>query len=67
MKRRTGIKVAAIAAAGALLLSACSTSTTGGGGGGEDGGVLTVGTTDKVTVLDPAGAYDHGTSLAEQQ
>ncbi|EKU46707.1 ABC transporter substrate-binding protein [Brevibacterium casei] len=67
MKRRTGIKVAAIAAAGALLLSACSTSTTGGGGGGEDGGVLTVGTTDKVTVLDPAGAYDNGTSLVEQQ
>lgn len=67
MKRRTGIKVAAIAAAGALLLSACSTSTTGAGGGGEDGGVLTVGTTDKVTVLDPAGAYDNGTSLVEQQ
>lgn len=67
MKRRTGIKAAAIAAAGALLLSACSTSTTGGGGGGEDGGMLTVGTTDKVTKLDPAGAYDNGTSFVEQQ
>ena len=66
MKRRTGAKAVAIAAAGALLLSACSTSTTG-GGDDEGGDALTVGTTDKVTVLDPAGAYDNGTSLVEQQ
>ncbi len=65
MKPRTGAKAVAIAAAAALLLSACSTSTTGGEGGGD--GALTVGTTDKVTVLDPAGAYDNGTSLVEQQ
>ncbi|GAA1861893.1 ABC transporter substrate-binding protein [Brevibacterium marinum] len=66
MKRRTGAKAVAIAAAGALLLSACSTSTTGedGDGGGES---LTVGTTDKVVALDPAGAYDNGSSLVEQQ
>lgn len=66
MKRRTGAKAVAIAAAGALLLSACSTSTTG-GEGEEDGGSLTVGTTDKVVALDPAGAYDNGSSLVEQQ
>ncbi len=29
--------------------------------------MLTVGTTDKVTKLDPAGAYDNGTSFVEQQ
>ncbi|RAD75413.1 peptide ABC transporter substrate-binding protein, partial [Burkholderia multivorans] len=63
MKRRTGIKVAAIAAAGALLLSACSTSTTGGGGGGADGGVLPVGTDDQANVLDPAGAQETGPSF----
>ena len=67
MKRRTGAKAVAIAAAGALLLSACSTSTTGGSGGDGEGGTLTVGTTDKVVALDPAGAYDNGSSLVEQQ
>ncbi|GAA1549200.1 MULTISPECIES: ABC transporter substrate-binding protein [Brevibacterium] len=66
MKRRTGAKAVAIAAAGALLLSACSTSTTGGDGDGG-GESLTVGTTDKVVALDPAGAYDNGSSLVEQQ
>lgn len=66
MKRRTGAKAVAIAAAGALLLSACSTSTTG-NDGEEGGGSLTVGTTDKVVALDPAGAYDNGSSLVEQQ
>jgi peptide/nickel transport system substrate-binding protein len=67
MKRRIGAKAVAIAAAGALLLSACSTSTTGGGGGDDKGGMLTVGTTDKVVALDPAAAYDNGSSLVEQQ
>ena len=67
MKRRTGAKAVAIAAAGALLLSACSTSTTGGGDGDDKGGMLTVGTTDKVVALDPAAAYDNGSSLVEQQ
>ena len=67
MKRRTGAMAVAIAAAGALLLSACSTSTTGGSGGDGEGGTLTVGTTDKVVALDPAGAYDNGSSLVEQQ
>ncbi|MCM1011175.1 MULTISPECIES: ABC transporter substrate-binding protein [unclassified Brevibacterium] len=66
MNRRTGVKAAALAAAGALLLSACSTSTTGSDAGG-DGSALTVGTTDKVVALDPAGAYDNGSSLVEQQ
>ncbi|MCD1286650.1 MULTISPECIES: ABC transporter substrate-binding protein [unclassified Brevibacterium] len=66
MKRRTGAKAVAIAAAGALLLSACSTSTTG-ENGEEGGGSLTVGTTDKVVALDPAAAYDNGSSLVEQQ
>ncbi|GAA1630347.1 ABC transporter substrate-binding protein [Brevibacterium sanguinis] len=60
------MKAAALAAAGALLLSACSTSTTGSDAGG-DGSALTVGTTDKVVALDPAGAYDNGSSLVEQQ
>ncbi|MGO3210746.1 MAG: ABC transporter substrate-binding protein, partial [Brachybacterium sp.] len=48
-----------------VLLTACAKTTEdGGGSGGSDagggGGELTVGTTDKVTALDPAAAYDNG-------
>ncbi|MBB5831233.1 ABC transporter substrate-binding protein [Brachybacterium aquaticum] len=51
-----------------VLLTACAqTSDSGGSGsggsdGGADGASLTVGTTDKVTALDPAAAYDNGSS-----
>ncbi len=56
--------VAATAAAAALVLAGCSAggstggSTNGSTGGG--GGTIVIGTTDKVTVLDPAGSYDNG-------
>ncbi|MCD5347285.1 ABC transporter substrate-binding protein [Agromyces sp. H3Y2-19a] len=59
---------ALIAAAGlsvaTLALAGCSA---GGGdnGDGASGSTITVGTTDKVTALDPAGSYDNG-SLAVQ-
>ncbi|MDO5700114.1 MAG: ABC transporter substrate-binding protein [Bowdeniella nasicola] len=61
------MKLAALAAASALALSACATKS-GESGSSEDGGdakttagaVITIGTTDKVTSLDPAGAYDNG-------
>lgn len=44
-----------------VLLTACAQTTDGGSGGGGGGdGTLTVGTTDKVTALDPAAAYDNG-------
>lgn len=61
-----GRLVLAIGAIGAsaLLLAGCA----GGGGGGKTGGAsgpIIVGTTDKVTTLDPAGSYDNG-SLAVQ-
>ncbi|GAB3129378.1 ABC transporter substrate-binding protein [Glaciibacter psychrotolerans] len=50
---------AATIAAAALVLSACA----GGDKGGSTdaaGGVMLIGTTDKVTALDPAGSYDNG-------
>ncbi|WP_286956736.1 ABC transporter substrate-binding protein [Brevibacterium sp. UBA7493] len=53
--------------AAAMVLSACSTSTTGGGGEDESGDALTIGTTDKVTVLDPAGSYDNGSFFVMKQ
>jgi peptide/nickel transport system substrate-binding protein len=62
--RRRLLAVTAGSAAAALALAGCTTTTGGGGAGGDDGVVL-VGTTDKVTTLDPAGSYDNG-SLALQ-
>lgn len=53
--------------ASALILTSCSTSTTGGDGDGGDDSTLTVGTTDKVTKIDPAGSYDNGSFLVMQQ
>jgi peptide/nickel transport system substrate-binding protein len=62
---RLGLAIGAFGAS-ALLLAGCA-----GGGGGNDGDgdasgePIIVGTTDKVTTLDPAGSYDNG-SLAVQ-
>ncbi|HVD88148.1 MAG TPA: hypothetical protein VNB91_04515, partial [Jatrophihabitantaceae bacterium] len=55
----------------ALTVSACGAgkkSSSGGGGsasGAGGGGPITVGTTDKVTAIDPAGSYDNGSLLVE--
>jgi len=62
---RFGLAIGAFGAS-ALLLAGCA----GGGGGDTDNGSssgepIIVGTTDKVTTLDPAGSYDNG-SLAVQ-
>ncbi len=56
---RTRYGVLAVATTGALLLASCAS---GGNGGGDNaaGGAITVGTTEVVTSLDPAGAYDNG-------
>lgn len=48
----------------AVLLTACAGGGTGGSGdsgsAGGSGGAITIGTTEVVTSLDPAGAYDNG-------
>ena len=54
----------------ALLLSACGGGDDGdggGSGGGGGGGALTIGTTDKITFLDPAGSYDNGSFAVMNQ
>ncbi len=62
---RLGLAIGALGAS-AILLAGCA-----GGGGGNNGDgdasgePIIVGTTDKVTTLDPAGSYDNG-SLAVQ-
>lgn len=55
---RTGYGVLALATSSALLLSGCASG--GAGNGGSGSGAVTVGTTEVVTSLDPAGAYDNG-------
>jgi peptide/nickel transport system substrate-binding protein len=66
--RRRAIATAGVAAT-ALVLTACggSNNDNGGSSGGGSGGTLTVGTTDKITALDPAGAYDNGSLAVEIQ
>ena len=44
----------------ALALSGCSAGNGTTGGSGGSSGTITVGTTDKVTTIDPAGSYDNG-------
>src|SRR6187402_3178069 len=65
---RLGIAIGAFGAS-ALLLAGCAG---GGGGNSTDGGdasgePLIVGTTDKVTFLDPAGSYDNGSLTVQTQ
>jgi peptide/nickel transport system substrate-binding protein len=56
--------------AAALALSACGGSDDdggGSGGGGGGGGTLTIGTSDKITTIDPAGSYDNGSFAVMNQ
>src|SRR3712207_6743354 len=66
--RRRVVATAGIAATG-LVLAACggSDGDNGGSEGGGGGGTLTIGTTDKVTTLDPAGSYDNGSFAVMNQ
>ncbi|MDN4639781.1 ABC transporter substrate-binding protein [Agreia sp. PsM10] len=63
---RTRNVVASLAgtAAVALVLAGCSGGST---GGSTSGSAITIGTTDKVTVLDPAGSYDNGSFAVMNQ
>ncbi|GAA4490212.1 ABC transporter substrate-binding protein [Microbacterium panaciterrae] len=65
---RLGFAIGAIGVA-SLALAGCATSSTGGGGstGGSSGSTITVGTTDKITSLDPAGSYDNGSFAVMNQ
>jgi peptide/nickel transport system substrate-binding protein len=68
--RRTLATTAGVAAA-TLVLAACGSGSGGnsGGssGGGGGGGTLTIGTTDKIINIDPAGSYDAGSTAVEIQ
>ena len=64
---RLGFAIGALGVS-ALVLVGCVTSSTGGGSaGGSPGSTITVGTTDKVTSLDPAGSDDNGSFAVMNQ
>jgi peptide/nickel transport system substrate-binding protein len=66
---KRALAAAATFAAAALVLAGCSAGGSTGGGGADsgDGGTLIIGTTDKVTSLDPAGSYDNGSFAVQNQ
>jgi peptide/nickel transport system substrate-binding protein len=69
----TGGRRARVATAGravtALALAACGGGGDegGGSGGGGGGDALTIGTSDKITTIDPAGSYDNGSFAVMNQ
>ncbi|WP_295014627.1 ABC transporter substrate-binding protein [uncultured Microbacterium sp.] len=65
---RLGLAIGAIGVS-ALVLAGCATSSTdtSSGKGGSTGSTINVGTTDKVTFLDPAGSYDNGSFAVMNQ
>ncbi|MGF3056495.1 ABC transporter substrate-binding protein [Microbacterium sp. YY-01] len=67
---RLGLAIGALTAT-TLVLAGCATSTGDTGktddGAPAEGGELIVGTTDKITSLDPAGSYDNGSFLVMNQ
>ncbi|HMM81936.1 MAG TPA: ABC transporter substrate-binding protein [Terrimesophilobacter sp.] len=56
--RKRSLAVLSGVAVAALALSGCAAGTN--SGGSSTSSTITVGTTDKVTTLDPAGSYDNG-------
>lgn len=68
-RRTMGRKTAAVAALSVLALTAaaCGSGRTDDGGSADGGETITVGTTDQVTSLDPAGSYDNGSFMVMNQ
>src|SRR3954466_6857444 len=64
--RRRIIATAGVAAT-TLVLAACGGSNNSGSSSSGGGGTLTIGTSDKITTLDPAGAYDNGSFTVMNQ
>lgn len=61
---RRGLIAAAALSVAALALAGC---TAGGSGSTEAAGTITIGTTEQVTALDPAGSYDNGSFAVQNQ
>lgn len=63
--RRVLTATAGLAVA-ALTLAGCSGGSSG-DGGSDGGGAIVIGTTDKITTIDPAGSYDNGSFAVMNQ
>lgn len=59
--------IGALAGTAAFALAITGCAATGDGGGDTGDGTILVGTTDKVTTLDPAGSYDNGSFAVQNQ
>ncbi|GAB2513335.1 ABC transporter substrate-binding protein [Paramicrobacterium agarici] len=64
---RRALTATAGLAVAALALAGCSGSSGGDGGSGDGGGAIVIGTTDKITTIDPAGSYDNGSFAVMNQ
>ncbi|MGY1844878.1 ABC transporter substrate-binding protein [Modestobacter sp. SYSU DS0875] len=64
--RRALVATAGITAT-ALALAACGGGSDDGGSGGGGGDSLIIGTSDKITTIDPAGSYDNGSFAVMNQ
>src|SRR4051794_4268350 len=67
ISKKTGVRVGLVAATAVagLVLAGCAGG--GGNGDGGNGGAIIIGTTDKVTKLDPAGSFDNGSLMLQTQ
>lgn len=67
---RSGFRRSAVVLAGVSVTALALVGCSGGGGGNSSSGgsgSITIGTTDKVTTLDPAGSYDNGSFAVMNQ
>src|SRR3954462_10949729 len=65
--RRRMVATAGMAAPARSLAACGGSDGDSGDSGSGSGGTLTIGTTDKVTTLDPAGSYDNGSFAVMNQ
>jgi peptide/nickel transport system substrate-binding protein len=68
--RRRAFATGAGLVTAALVLTACAGGSSDDdetGGGSESGSSLLIGTTDKITTIDPAGSYDNGSFAVMNQ
>ncbi|ALG29424.1 ABC transporter substrate-binding protein [Glutamicibacter halophytocola] len=69
-RTKNGLRLAAaVVGISALALTGCTSASedSNSGGSGESSAPITLGTTDKVTSLDPAGSYDNGSFMVMNQ
>lgn len=68
-KGKRVLAAAVLISATSLVLAGCAAGGSGGSStdGASAGGTITIGTTDKITKLDPAGSYDNGSFAVMNQ